>query len=266
MGDGTAPARAWRRLCGGYSASIIVRSSQKVVQSVSDPLVPVYPFNKAGQAIQLYSGRIGGLAAGDVMGSVEIRSTPDPSVAWSVDPGSPSDFVNRRDEIPMVLHRPDGDMKFPGYTLGFNGGRSNGATFGSDKAPLKRIVAHWFNLPDWHGPEMLEAAAEGGGQRRWRGRWVIEARGWTITLDVRPDHPSVWRDLHLADVYVMTHVMEIRRTNSADFTAADAEPVLQALHVGISFARVNRPGFCGGSQSTGEWEDGSSTEVSGRAA
>jgi hypothetical protein len=30
--------------------------------------------------------------------------------------------------------------------------------------------------------------------------------------------------------------------------------------------RVNRPGFCGGSQSTGEWEDGSSTEVSGRAA
>src|SRR5438067_13560164 len=31
-------------------------------------------------------------------------------------------------------------------------------------------------------------------------------------------------------------------------------------------SRVNRPGFCGGSQSTGEWEDGSSTEVSGRAA
>ena len=31
-------------------------------------------------------------------------------------------------------------------------------------------------------------------------------------------------------------------------------------------AEVNRPGFCGGSQSTGEWDDGSSTEVSGRAA
>jgi hypothetical protein len=29
---------------------------------------------------------------------------------------------------------------------------------------------------------------------------------------------------------------------------------------------VNRPGFCGDSQSTGEWRDGSSTEVSGRAA
>ena len=31
-------------------------------------------------------------------------------------------------------------------------------------------------------------------------------------------------------------------------------------------SEVNRPGFCGGSQSTGEWDDGSSTEVSGRAA
>lgn len=31
-------------------------------------------------------------------------------------------------------------------------------------------------------------------------------------------------------------------------------------------AELNRPGFCGGSQSTGEWDDGSSTEVSGRAA
>ena len=29
---------------------------------------------------------------------------------------------------------------------------------------------------------------------------------------------------------------------------------------------VNRPGFCGGSQSSGECDDGSSTEVSGRAA
>ena len=33
-----------------------------------------------------------------------------------------------------------------------------------------------------------------------------------------------------------------------------------------AYTAVNRPGFCGGSQSTGEWEDGSSTEVSGRAA
>jgi hypothetical protein len=127
-------------------------------------------------------------------------------------------------------------MEFPGYVLGFNSGWSNGASFGSDQIPVNRMLAHWFNLPDWHGPEVLEDAAKDGGLCWWRGRWVMGAGGWTITLDVRPDHATVWRDLHLADVYVMTHIMEIRRTDNADFTAADAEPVLEALHVGISFA------------------------------
>ena len=43
----------------------------------------------------------------------------------------------------------------------------------------------------------------------------------------------------------------------------DERRVFRAVSV---FPGLNRPGFCGGSQSTGEWRDGSSTEVSGRAA
>ena len=46
--------------------------------------------------------------------------------------------------------------------------------------------------------------------------------------------------------------------------ATSAIPGLEAGLVAV--AAMNRPGFCGGSQSTGEWDDGSSTEVSGRAA
>src|SRR5689334_25264077 len=50
-----------------------------------------------------------------------------------------------------------------------------------------------------------------------------------------------------------------------------ADPVAVIAAVAARTARIrigvlNRPGFCGGSQSTGEWDDGSSTEVSGRAA
>jgi hypothetical protein len=40
----------------------------------------------------------------------------------------------------------------------------------------------------------------------------------------------------------------------------------QVHGAGWQYDGLNRPGFCGGSQSTGEWDDGSSTEVSGRAA
>jgi hypothetical protein len=47
-----------------------------------------------------------------------------------------------------------------------------------------------------------------------------------------------------------------------DMVFAGGVRVVQAEGAAV----LNRPGFCGGSQSTGEWDDGSSTEVSGRAA
>lgn len=188
-----------------------------------------------GQPVQLYRGDIGGIAANDVPGGVELRWTPDPTIVWTVDPGTPPQFINRSDEIPLVLHRPQGDVRLPGYVRDADGGWSNGTTFGSDNAPLDRVIAHWFNLPNWHGPEIL-VSDEHGLHHQWRGRLVIEVDYWTITLDVRRDHSAVWQDLHKSDVYVMTHVMEIRRTDGASFTARDAEPVLTAMHGGVSFA------------------------------
>jgi hypothetical protein len=127
------------------------------------------------------------------------------------------------------------DIEWPNGALS-GGGWSNGAVFGRDNAPLSRIIAHWFNLPNWHGPNPLKDTTADGGHRSWGGRWVLEAEGWMITLDVRPDHAEVWRDLHKAHTYVMTHMMELRREDRADFTAAEAAPVLEALHVGVSFA------------------------------
>jgi hypothetical protein len=53
---------------------------------------------------------------------------------------------------------------------------------------------------------------------------------------VRPDHAAVWENLHAQRVYVMTHVMELSRVDGSLFTAAEAEPVLDALHVAVSFA------------------------------
>src|SRR5438477_606441 len=76
-----------------------------------------------------------------------------------------------------------------------------------------------FNEPDWLGP-----------------RWVTEAGGWRITIDARHDHRRIWAELQRTGVYAMTHVMEIRRADGADFTAHEAEPLLEALYIGVSFA------------------------------
>lgn len=198
---------------------------------------PVYPFNEPGRPIQLYHGKIGGLAVKDLSGRVELRCVPEVLLEWNVDdPFVSPQFSNRRDEIPLVLHRPGGDVELRGYARGMEDGWSNGATFGSDSTPLDRVIAHWFNLPNWHGPEYLEEATAVGEHRQWRGRWVVEAEGWLITLDVRHDHSAVWTDLHKSNVLVMTHVMEIRRADGSAFTAQEADPVLAAMHVGISFA------------------------------
>jgi hypothetical protein len=124
--------------------------------------------------------------------------------------------------------------------------------------PLKRVVVHWFNLPDFHGSVVLTRTTEAG-EHWWMGRWQTEAVGWKLTLDVRPDHSRVWRDLQEAHVYVMTHVMEPCRADGAAFTAAEAEPVLTALHMGVSFAlgRWAAPMLPVGVDGTGKaaWED-----------
>jgi len=110
----------------------------------------VYPFNDPSQPVSLYQGGIGGLTAGDFAGSVELRLVPDVSVEWAVDdPFAAPQFSSRQGEIPLTLHRPAGDVVLHGYARGIEGGWSNGSTFGSDSAPLARVIGHWFNLPDW---------------------------------------------------------------------------------------------------------------------
>ncbi len=215
---------------------------------------PVYPFNQPGQPVVLYDGPIGALA--DAPGVVELSCLPDLNVVWRIEAsssaaGAPSDSVT------LVLRRPEGDARVPGVWRGRTDGWSNGAAIGKADVPLKRIVTHWFNLPDLHGPIAITTTEVG--DEGWLGRWQTEVGGWRLTLDVRPDHVRVWKDLHKARVYVMTHVMEIRRADGATFTAAGAEPLLTALHVGISFAlgRWAAPLLPVGQDGTGTlvWED-----------
>ena len=199
------------------------------------PLSPVYPFNEPGEPILLYEGPIGGLATSDVTGSVLMACAPGPILEWTVDSDAPPAFANRSSAT-LMLRRPAGEMRLPCFVRGIDGGWSNGATFGRPGASLQRIVAHWFNLPNLNGPIKLTSVSDDGSQRWWRGRWVTGVDGWKITFDVRPDHRQVFKDVDKAHVYVMTHVMEIRRADGAVFTPAEAEPLLSALHVGVSFA------------------------------
>lgn len=197
------------------------------------PLSPVHPFNAPGEPIILYDGLVAGPAGTEVSGVVQYDCSPKPGISWR---------LHTEDYDPTSTDRTELSLLDLGFELPVSGtdavsGWSKGTSYGDPDATLDRVVAHWFNLPRWHGNAHLAArAVDGMPLLVAAGRSVYEADGWKITLDVRPDHKAVFSDVRQADVYVMTHVMEIRRLSGITFTAAEVTPVLGALHLGLSFA------------------------------
>ncbi|MFG2593040.1 hypothetical protein [Streptomyces sp. NPDC048438] len=197
------------------------------------PLSPVYPFNEPGEPITLYEGPVTGPAGTEVPGVVQYDCSPKPGISWRL---QTEDYdLASTDQVGLSLL--DRGFELPVLARDAVSGWCNGVSYGDPTAPLDRVVAHWFNLPRWHGSAHLAAhAADGTPLLVPAGRSVYEADGWKITLDARPDHKAAFSDVRQTDVHVMTHVMEIRRLNGNTFTAAEASPVLSVLHVGLSFA------------------------------
>jgi hypothetical protein len=101
--------------------------------------------------------------------------------------------------------------------------------------PLDRALVHWMNLPDYTGNRILHQSSNVG-STTWNGRLAIEVDGWDITLDGRPDNGSLFReDVGLA-LYVLTHVMELRRADGSSFDVESAKRMIDALRLSLSFA------------------------------
>jgi hypothetical protein len=114
--------------------------------------------------------------------------------------------------------------------------------FGSASRPV-RVTAHWLNLRNLL-LNVLERTILGqpgtnGRLHRWLGRWEIDLGPWHITIDSQPNLDQMYRDAKRNYLTVLTHTMEIRRQDDAPFAGEDAANVLEALHLGFSFA-LNR--------------------------
>lgn len=193
----------------------------------------MYPFNAPGEPVVLYDGPVAGPAGTEVPGVVQHDCSPKPGISWTLHTESYDLASTDKTQLSLL----DLGFELPVFARDAVSGWSNGTSYGDPTAPLDRVVAHWFNLPRWHGSAHLATPAACGTARLVpAGRSVYEADGWKIVLDIRPDHEAVFSDVHRADVYVMTHAMEIRRLDGSTFTAAEVTPVLRALHVGLSFA------------------------------
>jgi hypothetical protein len=197
------------------------------------PLEPVYPFDAPDSPIVLYRGPIGGVEPEEQPGVVELVFGAKPKLRWNIErrTGLPSvDFGG----VDLHISRRGRDWTLAAHYGGAGTGWINGVELAVADARLHRVLVHWLNLPGILGTATLERRTADD-QRWWQGRWQLDVEGWTLTLDSRPDHHKVFRDVDEGSVYVLTHVMELRRTDDTDFTPAEARAVLECLRVCFSF-------------------------------
>lgn len=206
-------------------------------------LVPAYPFNDPGAPIRLYDGPVGGFACGDWPGTIELCGLPRPSVNWKVthedfaalNIHTPATLRLRRHALDQYVEVPRGPWSFDGHEGAVSEGWITEAVLGAPDARLARVLVHWMNLPEITGPIPLLQVTEGG--RRMRlGRWRAEVDGWALTLDIRPDYSDAMEEVDRANLYVLTHVMEIRRTDGSEFGPAEVEKLIESMRVSFSFA------------------------------
>jgi hypothetical protein len=178
---------------------------------------------------------MGGLSDERLTGNVKLVLVPEPRIDWKVVPGSSLAYANKAEAV-LHLESSNGLIPLSAWIRNPEGGWSNGATIGGAATYAHRLIAHWFNLPNWHCPIILTTRGTDGSQSWWNGRSLFKVQGWVITIDRRQDHRAIWTGLDESDVYVMTHVMEIARIDGSVFLVEDAQLVVEALHVAVSFA------------------------------
>lgn len=193
-------------------------------------LVPIYPLGAAGESILLYEGSMK-VDAGLTEGAVELRLTPEPALIWRSSLAKVKDFG--AEQASLEFDHPAGRVGFQGHLNGFADGWMNSVQLGSDSTPVHRLIVNWINLADVGSTGLILSA---DGQRKYTGRLQIEADGWLVKIDRRHDFKEVWELVRSQRAFAATHVMEVVRTDGSAFTPSDAKHVLDALHLGLSFA------------------------------
>ncbi|MBL0888561.1 hypothetical protein [Myceligenerans indicum] len=226
----------------------------------NEPLTPIYPFNEPGEAIELYSGPIGGLDRSDLNGTIRLVPFPSPGIRWQVElPDAEGHHlrIGLRDEFELTAGGMTGHAMINSTSLDSVVGISSHLEFESGDL-LEYALVHWMNLPNYTGNTPLHYTDSC--RSTWtRGRLTLEIDGWRITLDGRPDSGSLFKeDIGLAR-YVLTHVMELRRVDASSFEVEGARRVIEALRLSLSFAagRWVAPTLFVGFDATGgkAWQD-----------
>ncbi|TQS43157.1 hypothetical protein [Cryptosporangium phraense] len=201
--------------------------------SIDDPALPLdfpYAFNQPGEPIRLYTGSIAGFDSSEMNGRVFLHTVGTASLRWEMD--VPDDyFSGSLDEATLSLAEKGLASNILSFRRQPDSGWINSAEIGSSQSTVRSVIVGWLNVPSLPGWNYL-IAADG---RRWPGRISFVVGEWEIAIDQRPDHREAFRNLDDQHYYLLTHVMEIRRSSGCVFEIAAAENIIEALRITLSF-------------------------------
>lgn len=200
------------------------------------PLLLDRPYGAANETVVLYDGPIVVQDLGTRRGTVELSCTPDPKLRWEIEARPGDNICPDRNPRELSLHHAGRDWRVTGYHNTSHAGWINEAQLGHPDTMLRRVRVNWMNLPAIFGPIGLCASDPDGRTTYWAGRWRLETRGWRITLDERQDYAQATAEARHQRLFVLTHAMEIRRTDDEYFSVGHAADLLEHLRITFSFA------------------------------
>ena len=101
---------------------------------------------------------------------------------------------------------------------------------------LSYLLFHLINFQDFMGTSISVATSEV--RRFWRGRVVLEAGGWIVTIDTLESLRDIMKSLKYQGGYAITHLGKLERSDKRAFTAEKAEDFLTALYHFLSFSSI----------------------------
>lgn len=196
------------------------------------PIAPILPWEEPSDTFTLFHGRMryraGQLVTPEIEGTIQLVVRAGVHLHWTLDVQA---FIDENDEIwdfwasdsePQAI-----ELEFMGKALALAAAQTsqgrgilmrNRQQENTPEEMLKNAIVHWVNLP---GIELPDSISLGEWQCRFRSR-----------PNLKPD----FKDAKANYLNLVTHVMEISRSNGNCFSASSLSNFIVSLQFGVSFA------------------------------
>ena len=242
-----------------------MESLESLFKQFPPALIPIYLTGEPNQPIQLYQGSLKITQEGTVYegnGTVFFEWLPSPDVKFLFSTSNNESLIQLEvgkgnlnlleiqayAEVwissipPIYFDHQDRDIS----------GNLNKPVILSLGQNLSHILFHLTKFHEFSGMAISTP------RQIWRGRLILEAESWYISIDRLENFGDIMKSLKSKGGYAITHVGTLERSDKKPFTTEEADDVLEALHWFLSFSRGFRtsPILLVGYDNSGEkvWE------------